>query len=89
MSSVDFIVDLMRQAILTTLWLCAPVLVAGMLVGLVIGLLQAVTQIHEQAVAFVPKLLVMVLVLSLTLPWLLNQLVQYSHDLIMSIPGNL
>ena len=89
MSSVDFIVDLMRQAILTTLWLCAPVLVAGMLVGLVIGLLQAVTQIHEQAVAFVPKLLVMVLVLSLTLPWLLSQLVQYSHDLIMSIPGNL
>ncbi len=89
MSSVDFIIDLMRQAILTTLWLCAPVLVAGMLVGLVIGLLQAVTQIHEQAVAFVPKLLVMVLVLSLTLPWLLNQLVQYSHDLILSIPGNL
>jgi len=89
LSSVDFIVDLMRQAILTTLWLCAPVLVAGMLVGLVIGLLQAVTQIHEQAVAFVPKLLVMVLVLSLTLPWLLSQLVQYSHDLIMSIPGNL
>jgi flagellar biosynthesis protein FliQ len=89
LSSVDFIVDLMRQAILTTLWLCAPVLVAGMLVGLLIGLLQAVTQIHEQAVAFVPKLLVMVLVLSLTLPWLLNQLVQYSHDLILSIPGNL
>ena len=78
----------MRQAILTTLWLCA-VLLAGMIAGLLIGLLQAVTQIHEQAVAFVPKLLIMVLVLSLTMPWLLNQLVQYSHDLIMNIPKNL
>jgi flagellar biosynthetic protein FliQ len=89
LSSVDFVIDLVRQAILTTLWLCAPVLVAGMLAGLMIGLLQAVTQIHEQAVAFVPKLLVMVLVLSLTLPWLLSQLVQYSHDLIVNIPKNL
>jgi flagellar biosynthetic protein FliQ len=89
LSSVDFIIDLMRQAILTTLWLCAPVLLAGMIAGLLIGLLQAVTQIHEQAVAFVPKLLIMVLVLSLTMPWLLNQLVQYSHDLIVNIPKNL
>ncbi len=60
-----------------------------MIAGLLIGLLQAVTQIHEQAVAFVPKLLIMVLVLSLTMPWLLNQLVQYSHDLIINIPKNL
>ncbi|HEV2973106.1 MAG TPA: flagellar biosynthesis protein FliQ [Pirellulales bacterium] len=87
--SVDFIVELMRQAMVTTLWLAAPALVAGMVVGLLIGLLQAVTQIQEQAVAFVPKLIITVLVLALTLPWLIGQMLQYSHDLITSIPGNL
>jgi flagellar biosynthesis protein FliQ len=87
--SVDFIVELMRHAMVTALWLAAPALVVGMLVGLVIGLLQAVTQVQEQAVAFVPKLIATVLVLSLTLPWLIGQIVQYSHDLITSIPGNL
>ena len=87
--SVDFIIDLMRQAMITTLWLSAPALVTGMVVGLLIGLLQAVTQVQEQAVAFVPKLIVTVLVLSFTLPWLIGQVVQYSHDLIVNIPGNL
>ena len=87
--SVDFIIELMRQAMVTVLWLAAPALVTGMIVGLAIGLLQAVTQVQEQAVAFVPKLIVTVLVLSLTLPWLIAQIVQYSHDLITSIPGNL
>ncbi len=87
--SIDFIVDLMRQAIVTTLWLSAPALVSGMVVGLLIGLAQAVTQIQEQTVVFVPKLIAMVIVLSLTLPWLLNELVQYTHDLVMNIPKNL
>ena len=82
-------IDLGREAIMITLLIGSPVLVAGMLVGLVIGLFQALTQIQEQTVAFVPKLLAMVLVLSLTLPWLLTQMVQYSHDLISSIPERL
>jgi flagellar biosynthesis protein FliQ len=88
-AAVDYVIELTRQAILTTLLIAAPVLLAGMLVGIVVGLAQAVTQIQEQAVSFVPKLLVMVLVLSLTLPWLINQMVQYSHDVIANIPNNL
>ena len=82
-------IDLGREAMTMTMLIGSPVLVAGMLVGLIIGLLQAITQIQEQTVAFVPKLVVMVLVLSLTLPWLINQMVQYSEDLITQIPENL
>jgi flagellar biosynthesis protein FliQ len=82
-------VDLGREAMNMTMLIGSPVLIAGMLVGLVIGLLQAITQIQEQTVAFVPKLVAMVLVLSLTLPWLINQMVQYSEDLITQIPANL
>jgi flagellar biosynthesis protein FliQ len=55
-----------------------------MFVGLVVGLMQALTQIQEQTVAFVPKFLAMVLVLSLTLPWLLTQMIQYTQDVFNS-----
>ena len=72
-----------------TLLLGSPVLLAGMVVGLVIGLLQALTQIQEQTVSFVPKIVAMVAVLGLTLPWLIAQMVRYSSDLITSIPGRL
>jgi flagellar biosynthesis protein FliQ len=53
----------------------------------VIGLVQALTQIQEQTVVFVPKLVAMILILSLTLPWLISQMLQYSSNLISGIPG--
>jgi flagellar biosynthetic protein FliQ len=80
-------IDLGREAIWITLLIGAPVLLAGLLIGLIIGLMQALTQIQEQTVVFVPKLVAMILVLSLALPWLIAQMVQYSTDLISGIPG--
>jgi flagellar biosynthetic protein FliQ len=80
-------IDLARQAIWTTLLIGSPVLLAGLVMGLVLGLLQALTQIQEQTVAFVPKIVVMVLVLSISLPWLISQMIQYSTELIAGIPG--
>ncbi len=79
-------VDLGRQAIWTALILAAPVLTVGMVVGLLIGLLQALTQIQDQTVSFVPKMLAMVLVLGLCLPWLIQMMTDYSEDLIVNIP---
>jgi flagellar biosynthetic protein FliQ len=85
----DVAIDLGREAVHMALVLGSPVLVAGLVVGLIVGLLQAITQIHEQTVSFVPKLVVMVLVLSVALPWLVNEMVQYSHDVIQNIPQTL
>ena len=82
-------IDFGREAVMITLLLCSPALAAGMIVGLAIGLLQAVTQIQEQTVAFVPKLIAMIVVLSLTLPWLISQMVEYSQELISNIPASL
>lgn len=82
-------VDLAREAVMITLLVGSPILVAGLAVGLLIGLAQAVTQIQEQTVSFVPKLVAMVLVLTLTLPWIVNQMVQYSRELILNIPETL
>ena len=85
----DLAIDLGRQAILMTLMVGGPLLVTGLIVGLVIGLLQAATQVQEQTVAFVPKLVAMVVVLSLALPWLIQQMVEYTTQLIEGIPGGL
>ena len=82
-------IDLGREAIVVTLLISSPVLVAGTVVGLVVGLFQALTQIQEQTVAFVPKLVAMLVVLSLTLPWLLIKMVEYSRDVIGSVPDRL
>jgi flagellar biosynthetic protein FliQ len=58
-------------------------------VGLLIGLLQALTQIQEQTVAFVPKLIAMAVALGLSLPWVLTRLIEYSRELIQNIPSSL
>jgi flagellar biosynthetic protein FliQ len=82
-------IDLGRQALWVALLIGSPVLLAGMIVGLVVGLFQALTQIQEQTVAFVPKIVAMVLALSVALPWLLARMIQYSADLITAIPTRL
>ena len=82
-------IELGREAMMMTLLIGAPVLAVGMAVGLLVGLVQALTQIQEQTVAFVPKLIVMVLVLAFTMPWFVDQMMQYTTDLIEQIPENL
>lgn len=82
-------IDLGREALVIATLVAAPVLVAGMLVGLIVGLIQALTQIQEQTVAFVPKLIAMVLAVGLSMPWVLTRLIEYSRELIQNIPNSL
>ena len=65
---------LVREALMITLLVSAPILGAGLIVGLVISLLQAVTQVQEQTLAFVPKIVAMVLVAVLLLGWIGGQI---------------
>ena len=80
-------IDLAREALWMTLLLGAPVLVTGLIVGLVVSLFQALTQIQDQTLVFVPKIVAMLLVLSIALPWLIAHMLQYTNDLIAGIPG--
>jgi flagellar biosynthesis protein FliQ len=82
-------VDITREAIIVSLVISAPVLIVGLFSGLFIGLLQALTQVQDQTVAFVPKLIAMVAVMTLCMPWLLQKLVEYSHALISNIPNTI
>ncbi len=79
-------IDLSREALVIATLIAAPALLAGTVVGLAIGLLQALTQIQEQTVAFVPKLLAMVVAVGLSLPWVLTRLMEYAEHLISNIP---
>ncbi len=85
----DTAIDIGRDAILLMLIASAPILVTGLVVGLITGIFQAVTQINEQSLSFIPKLVAVVLVVSMLLPWILHKIVQYSTNLISNIPGSL
>ena len=79
-------VDLTREAMLTALTLGAPLLLVALGVGLVVGLLQTLTQVQDQTISFVPKIVAVVAAIGLCLPWLLQRLVEYSQLLIANIP---
>lgn len=80
------VMEIGRQAIEVTVLVAAPMLVAALVVGLIISIFQAATQINEATLQFVPKLVVMFLVLLLTGPWMLQYLVDYIQRLFSSIP---
>lgn len=76
------VIDIGRQALLTTLMIAGPMLVAGLFIGLAVGVFQAVTQIHEMTLTFIPKILVMVLVFLALLPWMLLKMVEYTGNML-------
>ncbi|MCC6676948.1 MAG: flagellar biosynthetic protein FliQ [Phycisphaerales bacterium] len=75
-------VELVRQTLIITLKIAAPILGAGVLIGLIVSLLQSVTSIQDQTLSFVPKIVVMIVVASLLLPWITQRLVEYTADLL-------
>ncbi len=83
----DQVVKLAMDALLLTLKVGMPLLLAGLLVGLIVSIFQAVTQIQEMTLSFIPKILAVALVLIVAGPWMLDQLVSYTSDLYHSIPG--
>ena len=83
----EFVMTLGRTALETTVLMAAPPLFAALIVGVLIGVVQAATQINEMTLSFVPKLGALVITLLLAGPWLLRVLVDFTHRLIVSIPS--
>lgn len=79
-------IDLTRDALMTALLVGAPILIVGVAMGLIIGLLQALTQIQDQTIAFVPKIVAMIVAVAVCLPWLVQRMMEYSEGVIMDIP---
>jgi len=84
--SPDLVVDIAKDAIEVTLYLSLPILGVGLIVGLLVSLFQAVTQIQEATLTFVPKIVATFLSLLFLLPWMLDKMMTYTEQLISNIP---
>ncbi|MBI5017376.1 MAG: flagellar biosynthesis protein FliQ [Deltaproteobacteria bacterium] len=80
----DDVVAIGRQALEMTVLLAAPVLLTSLVVGVLISIFQAVTQIQEQTLSFVPKFLAVIVVFLVTLPWSMDLLIRYTTELFLS-----
>jgi flagellar biosynthesis protein FliQ len=81
----DSVVDLMRQALLTSLWLAAPLLVLGFAMGVAISLVQIATSMQDAAFSTIPRLLAFLLGLLLLLPWMLQRILAYTNALLSDL----
>lgn len=84
--NTDVVVSLATQAMQLALKVALPLLLAGLVVGLIVSIFQTVTQIQEQTLAFIPKILAIAAVLVIAGPWMLNQVITYTNDLYSGIP---
>jgi flagellar biosynthetic protein FliQ len=83
----DLALQLMQELLLTTLLIGAPILGLSMLVGLIISILQVVTQIQEMSLTFIPKIITVGLTLLAFGPWMLRKLLAFSASVIANVPG--
>jgi flagellar biosynthetic protein FliQ len=83
----DTVVNLAAQAITLALSVAGPLLLASLVIGLVISVFQAVTQIQEQTLSLIPKIVGIVLVIVVLGPWMVNKMVTYTQNLYGSIPS--
>src|SRR5512137_1100330 len=75
-----------RDALLLTLIISAPMLIFGLVIGLIVGVFQAVTQIQEMTLAFIPKIVAIAVAMALFLPWMIQKFIDYTYELFHSIP---
>ena len=85
--SHQLVVDLARNAIILALLVAAPMLVVALGIGLIVSVIQAVTQIQEQTLSFVPKLVAVSATFLIALPWILQLLIKYTTELFRSLPA--
>lgn len=85
--SHQLVIELARNAVLTAVMLAGPLLLVALGVGLLVSILQAVTQLQEQTLSFVPKLLAVAAVMLLALPWMMQVIVKYTVALFRGIPS--
>jgi len=82
----QMVVGIGREALTVTLMVAGPMLLVGLIIGLIISVFQSVTQINEMTLTFVPKILAVALALLVFLPWMINTLVDFAHHMFELVP---
>ena len=84
--SIGFVNFIIQKVIMTVLYLSAPPLIASLAIGITISIFQAVTQLQDQTLTFVPKIIVVIIVLLIFGPWMLNILVDFTKEIFLHFP---
>jgi flagellar biosynthetic protein FliQ len=84
--TTELIMGIATETMKVTLLVSAPVLLVGLIVGLAISIFQAVTQVHEMTLTFVPKIIAVMIAMLIALPWMMNLIVTFTHNLFANIP---
>ena len=82
----EFVVNFAKEAIILTIFLSMPMLMLGLIVGFIIAIFQAVTQVQEMTLMFVPKIVAVFMGLLLASPWMLDEIVSFTRRIIENIP---
>jgi len=80
------VLDLGREALRVALYLAGPLLIGALVAGVGVSIFQAITQVNEATMTFIPKILMVVGILAVTGPWMLETITSFTRDLILSIP---
>jgi len=81
----EFVVDLGQNAVRTVLMIAAPMLLSGLVVGLMVSIFQAATQINEQTMTFIPKIVAVLVSLIIAAPWIIQVMISFTNNVFQSI----
>lgn len=83
--TIEFIIKIINQALMTTLIASAPALIAGMVVGLAVSIFQAISQIHEMTLTFIPKIIAIFLSLIIFGPWIIKVILKFTIGILTNL----
>ncbi len=83
----ETVITIGQQALWVTMLIAAPLLLSALAIGVLVGMFQAATQINEMTMSFIPKLLVLVIALSIAGPWMLSVIMKFTRQLVERIPS--
>ena len=83
--TTEFVLYWSGQAIKTSILVAAPTLIGGMIIGLVVGIFQSVTQIQEMTLTFIPKMAVVIVIIMLCMPWMLETLTDFTRNMFLQL----
>lgn len=84
--SPEFVIKLGQETLTLILYVGGPILIVALVVGLAVSIFQAVTQVHEMTLTFIPKIIAVGLTLILILPWMMQRMIDFTTNLLLAIP---
>lgn len=84
--SPEFVIQLGQEALTLILYVGGPILIVALVVGLAVSIFQAVTQVHEMTLTFIPKIIAVGMTLILILPWMMQRMIDFTTNLLLAIP---